>query len=442
MAGIVLSLALVVEVSFAAYCIATKSSQRRVRNFMRLGAFAAFVLLALVSVIRWGITWLALALLLLVWAVLGAAGLVRKGGDRNGYKAWPVVRGAILTLLLVGVAILPASIFPQHRPVAVTGTHPVATLTYSYIDPNRIETFTNTGTHRQVNVEFWYPKDGTGRYPLVVFSHGSLGTKLQNASTFTELASNGYVVCSIDHPYIAMFTMGTDRHPVTYSPTFYQQLVDANAGKYDEATAFQIEKNWMVVPVGDIQFVLDTILKQAEDPESDAVYQLVDPEKIGLMGHSLGGESAAEVARERNDIGAVVNLDADLQGEYVSYSDGKEIMRDTLYPVPILSILADDLVGPIEAIPDYRTVVAVEHVSATAPHGYLVHIQGTDHLSVTDVPILSPLLHDMLISSVKKAGGETTADKYYVIETVNHLALMFFNAFLKGQGTFTAAETY
>jgi fermentation-respiration switch protein FrsA (DUF1100 family) len=291
-------------------------------------------------------------------------------------------------------------------------------------------------------VEFWYPKDGTGKYPLVVFSHGSLGNKLQNASTFTELASNGYVVCSIDHPYIAMFTIGTDRHPVTYSPTFYQELVDANSGKYDAATEFQIEKKWMQVPTGDIEFVLDTILRQAKDPESQAVYQLVDPGKIGLMGHSLGGESAAEVARERNDIGAVVNLDADLGGEYVSYTNGKNVMRDTVYPVPILTILADDLVRLIDAIPDAKTAVAVEHVSATAPHAYLVHIKGTDHLSVTDVPIVSPFLASMLVNSVKKAGGGETADKYYVVETMNHLVLTFFNAYLKGEGSFTPASTY
>lgn len=442
MAETVLSIALVAEVAFATYCIVSKSRQRRVRNWMRVGALVAFILLALASVIQWNFTWYGLALLLVIWAVLGVWGLVRKQAAGNEYQAKPIIRNAIRTLLLLVLAVVPALIFPQHRPVVVTGTHPVATVAYSYTDPNRIETFTNTGAHRQVNVEFWYPKDGTGRYPLVVFSHGSLGTRFQNASTFTELASHGYVVCSIDHPYIAIFTMGTDRRPVVYSQTFYRQLVDANAGKYDAATVFQIEKSWMVTPVGDIEFVLDTILKQAQDPESGAVYQLVDPAKIGLMGHSLGGESAAEVARERNDIGAVVNLDADLGGEYTSHTDGKDVMRDTVYPVPILNILADDLVRLIEKIPDHQTVIAVEHVSATAPHAYLVHIQGTDHMSVTDVPIISPFLSSMLVSSVPKGGGGAPADKYHVIETVNHLVLTFFDAFLKGEGTFAPAATY
>ena len=108
------------------------------------------------------------------------------------------------------------------------------------------------------------------------------------------------------------------------------------------ATEFKLEQKWMQLRIADINFVLDTILARAKDAGSDAVYQLIDPEKIGLMGHSLGGESSAQVARERNDIDAVINLDADLAGEYLDFVDGKDVMNDKVYPVPILTILADD----------------------------------------------------------------------------------------------------
>jgi predicted dienelactone hydrolase len=284
-------------------------------------------------------------------------------------------------------------------------------------------------------VEFWYPKDAGGRYRLVVFSPGSFGTKTSNTSTFMELASNGYVVCSIDHPYHALFTIGADGHLVTMDPSFYQEVVDMNNGKYDEATAFKLEKKWMQLQTADINFVLDTILAQAQEAGSDPVYQLIDPEKIGLMGHSLGGESSAEVARERN-------LDADLGGEYLDYVDGKYVMNDTVYPVPILTILADDMVRLIDAIPDANRVVAVEHVSISAPNAYEVHIAGTDHQSLTDLPLFSPFLVSVITNSVKKAGGGETADKYYVIEKMNDLVLRFFNVYLKGEGSFMAAGVY
>lgn len=328
----------------------------------------------------------------------------------------------------------------------MTGDHTVITASYTYTDKSRIETFTNTGKNRKVNVEFWYPadtgQDGSEKYPLVVFSPGSFGIKTSNTSTFMELASNGSVVCSIDYPYHALFTVGADGHLVTMDPTFYQEVVDVNNGKYDEATAFELEKKWMQFQTADINFVLNTILAKAQDNQADAVYQRIDPEKIGLMGHSLGGESSAQVARERNDIGAVINLDADLGGEYKSYANGKYAMNDTAYPVPILSILSDSMVRLISAIPDASKVVAVEHVSAGAPNAYEVHIAGTDHQSLTDLPLVSPLLVSVMTSSVKKAGSGEKADKYDVIEKMNDLVLRFFNAYLKGEGSFAAARTY
>jgi dienelactone hydrolase len=440
MGTIILMIAFVMEVAFAAYCIITKSNQQRVRSFVRTGALAAFVLFILVSVIQWSFRWYGLAALLSVWAVLGAWTLIGKKPEKQ-YKTRAIVLKAIGALLLVCLAILPELILPQHRLPRVTGTHAVATANYTYTDKSRIETFANTGENRKVNVEFWYPKDAGGRYPLVVFSHGSAGVKASNTSTYTELASHGYVVCSIDHPYQALYTIGADGHMVTVDPAFVQEVIDVNGGKYDEATKFELEQKWMQVRTADINFVLDTILAQAKEPGSDAVYQRIEPGKIGLMGHSLGGVASAQVARERNDIDAVVNLDADLFGEYLAYVDGKYVMNDTVYPVPILTILTDSMVRLIAAVPDADTVVAVKHVSASAPNAYEVELAGTDHQSLTDLPITSPFLVSLITSAVKKAGGGETADKTAVIEKMNELVLAFFTAYLKGEGSFTAPAT-
>ncbi|HVR74960.1 MAG TPA: hypothetical protein VMT52_11535 [Planctomycetota bacterium] len=40
----------------------------------------------------------------------------------------------------------------------------------------------------------------TGRFPLLVFSHGNGGVRHQNLSQLEHLASHGYVVASPDHP--------------------------------------------------------------------------------------------------------------------------------------------------------------------------------------------------------------------------------------------------
>ena len=409
MGTIILIVALVIEAAFATYCIITKSNQKKVRSFARIGAFAAFVTLTLVSVIQWSFRWYGLAALLLVWAALGAWTLIRNKEEKKEYKTSHIVFKAIAMLLLVVIAVTPTLLLPQYKLPKMTGTYEVATVNYTYTDKSRIETFTHTGENRKVNVEFWYPKDSGGTYPLVVFDHGSFGVKASNTSTFMDLASNGYVVCSIDHPYHSLYTIGSAGHLITVDQSFLQEVIDVNTGKYDEATIFKLEQKWMQVRTSDMNFVLDTILAQAKEAGSDAVYQLINTEKIGLMGHSLGGAASAQVARERNEIDAVINLDADLLGEYLDYVDGKYVMNDKVYPVPILTIFADDMVRLIAAIPDSNTVVAVKHVSATAPKAYEVHIAGTDHQSLTDLPLVSPFLVSMITNSVKKAGGGETA---------------------------------
>ena len=167
---------------------------------------------------------------------------------------------AIAMLLLVFLAVIPALVFPPHKLPKVTGTHEVATSLYTYTDKNRIEAFTNKGENWKINMECWYPMDGDGKYPLVVFSHGTGGMKTSNTSTFMELASNGYVVCSIDHPYHSLFTAGSDGHVVPINQPYLQEYMNLNSGKYSEEEKFRIQEKWMDLRTADLIFALDTIL--------------------------------------------------------------------------------------------------------------------------------------------------------------------------------------
>jgi dienelactone hydrolase len=443
MGTIILIIAFVIEGAFAAYCIVTKANQRQVRNYLRLGALAAFVLLALAAVIQWGLRWYLLAALLFIWAGLGALALLRKKTGGSAYRPGRSITRAVGTLLLVAIAVTPALILPQYKLPPVTGAHPVATATYSYTDPSRPEIFSKTGGNREVNVAFWYPQDGGGPYPLVVFSHGAFGVKASNTSTFLELASHGYVVCSIDHPYHSFYTVDAAGRRTIIDQAYLQEFLAVNSGKYDDATELKLEQQWVSLRAADINFVLDTILQQAQQAGSDAVYQNVDPQKIGLMGHSLGGESSAQVARlraagGRNDIDAVINLDADLAGEYLGLQDGKPVINPEVYPVPILTIFSDTLARLIEAIPNANEVVAVKHVTTTAPDAFEIHLAGTDHMSLTDLPLVSPFLVSLINSSVPKAGG-AEVDPYGTLVKMNGIILQFFNVYLKGDGAFTSA---
>jgi dienelactone hydrolase len=439
MGTIILFIALIAEIAFAVNCIVTKSNREKTRSYIRVGAFGTFVLFTLVSVIRWNFTWYLLALLLFIWALDGIFALIRNKPEKREYKAGRSVIRAITAIVLIFITIIPALIFPQHRSPQITGTHPIATVNHTYVDTSHIDPLANTGEPVKVNVEFWYPEDGGGPYPLIVFSHGILGTKASNTSTYMELASNGYVVCAIDHPYNSLFTVDDSGHRAIINNAYLQEYMNVSKGMYDEEKSIRLEQKWVSWRVADINFVLDTILAKSKETGSGEVYQMIDPEKIGLMGHSLGGESSAQVARERSDIRAAVNLDADLVDEYVDYVNGKWTLKDKPYPVPILNIFSDTLENLMSKVPDPNTI-AVKHVIATAPHAYEVHLAGTNHMSFTDLPLISPFLVNVINASVPKAGGQT-ANPLATIEKMNDLVLKFFNVYLKGEGNFTANGT-
>ena len=56
--------------------------------------------------------------------------------------------------------------------------------------------------------------------------------------------------------------------------------------------------------------------------EIQKILFMTDTEKIGLMGHSLGGAASVTVGRERDDIDAVIDLDGTMLGEQLSYENG------------------------------------------------------------------------------------------------------------------------
>lgn len=204
--------------------------KRETRSWVRISAFAAFVTFTLVSVIEWSFRWILLAVILLIWTIIGGVSLICKKGYEKEYKAGRIVFKAITMLLIVFIAVTPALIFPQYGLPKMTGEYEVDTVVYTYTDDSRIETF------------------------------------------------------------------------------------NANNGVYDDETVYKLEKKWMKVRTEDMNFVLDTIIKNAKDDDSDKVYQLIDTDKIGLFGHSLGGAASAQLGRERSDIDAVINLDGDLLG--------------------------------------------------------------------------------------------------------------------------------
>lgn len=241
-------------------------------------------------------------------------------------------------LILYTLALLPAILFPQYSEPRVTGSHEVRICEYTWVDENRTETYTDTGENRAVTVKFWYPEE-PGTYPLVVFSHGAFGTIDSNYSTCMELASNGYVAVSIAHPYHAMFVTDVDGNTTTVDREFLNQVMIGNGADdpEHEQAAYELSQEWMTVRTGDMNFVLDTILAKISARE-DGPFRRINPDKIGLFGHSMGGATAVALGRQRNDIDAVIDLEGTMLDEYTGYENNDYLFRQEPYPVPVLDV--------------------------------------------------------------------------------------------------------
>lgn len=432
MGTLLLLFAVIFEIAFAIYCMVTKQNHKKFKNWFRITIFIAFVILTISHVIVWSFRWVLLAILLFIFAVMATVSLIRNKNHK--FKTSSIVWKSIMTISAFVFAFAPAVVFPQHKSPKVTGDFNVATAAYTYVDKNRVEEFTDTGDNRFVNVEFWYPKDADGTYPLLVFSHGASGIKTSNASTYTELASHGYIVVSIDHPYHSFYTATEDGTKAMINSEYNLEVSNANKeGIYTKEEVYGLIQKWMKLRTDDMNFVIDTIVEKAKN-DKNPIYQHIDTEKIGVFGHSMGGAASVWLARERDDIDAVVNIDAPFFSDLVYDKEMDDfVARDEDFNIPLLNIYSDDVWGQLES---NSTYVANKPNSEHFKDAYTVHFEGAKHMSLTDLPLFSPILANML------QGGKADIDEYYAIETENELILNYFDDELKGIGHFASKETY
>ncbi|MFI5807278.1 alpha/beta hydrolase family protein [Streptomyces sp. NPDC051561] len=123
-----------------------------------------------------------------------------------------------------------------------------------------------------------------GRFPLAVLSPGFTLHRGTLTMLAEELASRGYVVASVDHAYESFGTVFPGGRVLTREAGQTKQVPEVRAA--------------------DVSFLLDQLL----DRKSEFA-RMIDGRRIGMAGHSIGGNSAAVAMARDPRIGAGVNLD-------------------------------------------------------------------------------------------------------------------------------------
>jgi predicted dienelactone hydrolase len=145
-----------------------------------------------------------------------------------------------------------------------------------------------TQTHSRLNA----PPAPDLRFPVVLLSHGWQGTRSEYSSLAEDLASRGYAVFGVDHPYMGRIVLPNGK--VTPS-TEQQSRSPAEIMEYYGR---------------DLQFAIDEITRLNAFPGDTTLAGRLDLSRIAAIGHSSGFSAVSDACRRDSRIKACVNIDA------------------------------------------------------------------------------------------------------------------------------------
>jgi len=308
-----------------------------------------------------------------------------------------------------------ASLYLQLTLPAPTGPHAVGRTTWRWVDTTRAESMTPAADDlREVIAEVWYPAEaGSGRraayipaqarvaeglvgsgelnalevwalgyvrtaawqeapvaeaagaYPVLILSPGNATNVEFYAALAEELASHGYVVVGLNHPYevaaVALSAGGVAQFAAEAWPAAPADRQAFVSQRIAERTA-------------DVRFALDQLeILNARD--ADRLAGRLDLSRVAVWGHSLGGITAAQACLQDARVRACLNLDGLQAGGPFAAEPNPATPAQ-----PFLFITKETTLLP-----------AVEALFAASPAtAARVTVPGAAHDSFTDGPLLTP----------------------------------------------------
>jgi len=326
---------------------------------------------------------------------------------------------ALAWLTLVAFLTVIAILASFHLP-APTGPYPVGTTILNFTDQSRPEPH-NPTNRRQLVAQLWYPAapshNPVARYkrwreatlptfylallptnsrldapvasetfPIILFNHRWNGQRTQNTDLAEDLASHGYVVVSIDHPYNSTRVELPNGTVIRGT-----EPLEGPAGPTAPASsqiAFwnQTLETW----TADSLFVLNQLAALNADPASP-LHAHLDTQHAAALGHSFGGATALSLCGLDPRILACANLDG--------WTFGGLDHRSTQPILIEYEHVSLDRIAQLQTLPqpgsrddqlDRADIAAVDHSLQTFG-GYRLFVAGTQHLDFSDQPLLPPL---------------------------------------------------
>jgi dienelactone hydrolase len=202
--------------------------------------------------------------------------------------------------------------------------------------------------------------------PLIVFSHAYTADRAVYTSLVNDLASRGYMVASIDHTgdaFAVQFPDGDLVDGIYGSPLSSKPITEPELVKL------------VNVRTRDVRFVTTWLLKQNRMKKS-WLKGRIDPKRIGIFGHSLGGATATRVGLVDKRFKASADVDGSLFGDWPLTAKNRK---------PYLLFTSEGGLGSV--LPQDKSCHFFGN-AAKPKVGW--QLAGSKHLSFSDFQVLAP----------------------------------------------------
>jgi hypothetical protein len=347
-----------------------------------------------------------------------------------GFHA-PYLAG-LVALMFDLAAIVLGIVLPVFELPAPTGSYKVGTQTRHLIDESRRDPFSDRSDgFRELMIQIWYPVDPSvrslatspyrdrrittlkdahfalakshslpgerlsqseRRYPVVLYTPSWSGIRTECTLQVEELASHGYVVVGIDHPYssrIVAFPDGRIAHRRFLGNEDYSS--EAAMEAFVRTADQQVE-----IRAIDASFVLNSLERlNGNDPDGLLTGNL-DLARAGIFGFSLGGGTAAQACwldrrfQAGLDMGGMIAGESAKQGTFAPFFFMFEGMYE-LFPYAPGADISSLVPCKQRDIEFTREQFALMKRSLFRSGGYWMAMNGIRHMDFCDSPFFSPL---------------------------------------------------
>jgi dienelactone hydrolase len=347
----------------------------------------------------------------------------------------------------------PTEPFSQPKGPYAVGTHE-----YLWVDQKRDEPFTkDPSDRRHLLVRVWYPAEATpgsspamyvrdinefpeksvyrrgehiktnsvtdapiakskDRFPVLIYQPGGGTARFIGTFEAEQLASQGYVIVSADHPGFSETILFPDGYhfkaDMLLAPKETGMLRDDALKSWD-----WLEKDVFPTWTADASYVLDKVEELDRTP-GQLFQKRLDLSRIGMMGWSFGGATSVQMSKDDRRVKAVVNQDGQLFGDVWEKGTSRPVMvmhhgGEDKPPKPADAAVMKELT----AMTQERDRSFLSHVTND---WYEVTISKTQHGHFSDFLLFFPR-------------NQAELDPRRAHEIITAYTLAFFDKYLRGR---------